>query len=770
MVNDPPELDIDRLPLVLAGPILRHTTTEMVTVWLALRLPARVSLQVYSTRDRGSILDLQVANGQRKTVTIGTSLHIVTITAAHPDGKAFERGEVYAYDLEFTVGETAYNLVAALTSIEYPEVRIGYFRHDLPTFVLPPINLHRVKIAHGSCRKPHGNGQDALAILDRLLATNASAPDTRPQQLFLTGDQIYGDDVASPLLWVATHLGESILGWAEKLPVGKWDRPEYLTPKQLPSGKRGEIATTAGGFTAGLGHKRSKVTSHLFGLGEYCAAYLLAWSPVVWPKHLPSAAEIECQDEKLAATWDREVADMQNFIDSLWGVRRVLANTIVYTIFDDHDVSDDWNLNQAWCLRVLGKPLGRRVVSNALLAYSLFQAWGNTPAQFEPGMSGYRLFGLLEELIYTQGYDELIEQEIGRYVGLPPRQPESNLPEFSLDGSDLVLARDPQALSWHYTIDCGGYLIIVCDTRTQRGYPQNAKSTAPPRLLSKSGLKTQITTYLNADTSQNKEVLIILPTNLFGLRAIDWIHHHQISRGKFFTTDIGDAWNIRLDAVAELIDLIVKTRERITVLTGDIHYAGAMEFSYQDRLGNATQLVQLTASPCKNEEALTKILQSKLKAWLLPEVSRVCVGTFAPSQMKWQCLLLPVAHENFRSDWQGKLRLVRSQSIKLDKNTSSNRILLRLIRLIRAYFYHGGEVIGFNNLAIVGWSKTERHEMIVQDVYWIDRAPTSDFPLSIARYQVMLDVVKSNKSASIHGRCSRGKALPTDRLQSDWDK
>ena len=99
MVNDPPELDIDRLPLVLAGPILRHTTTEIVTVWVALRLPARVSLQVSSTRDRGSMLDLPISNGQRKTVTIGTSLHIVTITATNPDGKPLQRGEIYAYDL-----------------------------------------------------------------------------------------------------------------------------------------------------------------------------------------------------------------------------------------------------------------------------------------------------------------------------------------------------------------------------------------------------------------------------------------------------------------------------------------------------------------------------------------------------------------------------------------------------------------------------------------------------------------------------------------------
>ncbi len=746
MVKDPPALNIDRLPPILAGPMLRHTTEEIVTVWVALRLPARVSLQVYSTQDRGNILDRSIAHGQRKTVTVGTSLHIVTVTATHPDGKTFNRGEIYAYDLEFTINEITYNLAAALTAAEYPSVCISYFPHDLPTFVLPPIDLNRVKIAHGSCRKPHGDGQDALAILDRLLAANADTPDTRPQQLFLTGDQIYGDDVASPLLWVATHLGELILGWAEQLPIGTWNRPKYSTLQELPSGERSEIATKVAGFTAGLGRKRSKVNSHLFGLGEYCAAYLLAWSPIVWPKHWPSAIQMDIQDRKLAAAWDREVADLHSFIQSLWAVRRVLANIVTYTIFDDHDVSDDWNLNQAWCLRVLGKPLGRRVVSNALLAYSLFQAWGNTPAQFEPGMSGYRLFGWLEELIYTQGYDESIEQEIGRYVGLPPRQPQSNLPEFALDGADLILARDPQSLTWHYAIDCGGYLAIVCDTRTWRGYPQHTKLTAPPRLLSKSGLKAQITTYLNSDLSPRKEVLIILPTNLFGLQAIDWVHHHQMSRGKIFATDVGDAWNIRLDAVAELLDRIAGTRDRAIVLTGDIHYAGAMEFSYGDRERNSTKIIQFTASPYKNEEMLTRILQSKLKAWLLPEIKRNCVGTFAPPQMQWQSLISPLFRQKFKPNWWGKLRLIKSKSIKLDKNISIDRnAVIKLHRLISTYFYHGGEVIGFNNLAIVGWHQDDRQIVAIQDVYWSFRVPSAvdnhrtpalDFPLAIARYQI----------------------------------
>jgi hypothetical protein len=257
-------------------------------------------------------------------------------------------------------------------------------------------------------------------------------------------------------------------------------------------------------------------------------------------------------------------------------------------------------------------------------------------------------------------------------------------------------------------------------------------------------LSTQITAYLKSDGWQGKEILIILPTNLFGLKAIDWVHHHQISRGKMFATDVGDAWNIRLDAVAELLDLIAHTHDRVIVLTGDIHYAGAMEFSYQDRAANSTKIIQFTASPCKNEELLTRLLQSKLKAWLLPEFRRNCVGTFTPPRMQWQSLIFPFSCQKFKPDWWGKLRLIRAKSIELDRNIS-----IRLYQLIRRYFDLGGEVIGSNNIAIVGWDRADHQILAIQDVYWIDRSVSRvddrdlrlDFPLSIARYQIAIEVV-----------------------------
>ena len=53
------------------------------------------------------------------------------------------------------------------------------------------------------------------------------------------------------------------------------------------------------------------------------------------------------------------------------------------TICDDHEVTDDWFITGAWRARVLASHARPGDLRNALLAYVLFQAWGNTPEAFE---------------------------------------------------------------------------------------------------------------------------------------------------------------------------------------------------------------------------------------------------------------------------------------------------------------------------------------------------------------------------------------------------
>lgn len=59
-----------------------------------------------------------------------------------------------------------------------------------------------------------------------------------------------------------------------------------------------------------------------------------------------------------------------------------MANTPTYMIFDDHDVTDDWNLSVKWKEDVKAFKLGKRIVANAVGAYWLCQGFGNNPVRY----------------------------------------------------------------------------------------------------------------------------------------------------------------------------------------------------------------------------------------------------------------------------------------------------------------------------------------------------------------------------------------------------
>jgi hypothetical protein len=74
-----------------------------------------------------------------------------------------------------------------------------------------------------------------------------------------------------------------------------------------------------------------------------------------------------------------QIRAVQEFYAGPPKVRRLLANVPTYMPFDDHEVTDDWNLSGRWVENVNAKPLGRAILRNGLLSFALFQAWGNDP-------------------------------------------------------------------------------------------------------------------------------------------------------------------------------------------------------------------------------------------------------------------------------------------------------------------------------------------------------------------------------------------------------
>lgn len=744
-------------PLILAGPILRRTERDAVTVWLALKESRLVTLRVYATQQGKGLTPTQLLlEGTRHTIQLGKYLHVVAVTAQLIQPQPLETGQIYAYDLLLNRD----NLNTALNT-DRIQVSVSYFSHQLPTFSLSPHNLNYLKIVHGSCRKPHGGEFDALPFLDYLIQESAHLPDSRPHQLFLTGDQIYGDDVADPVLWSAGTIASTLFGWEENLPLSNgWKKASQLLP-----GERSEIAKIEGGFTAMLHNKAQKAKSHLFSFGEYAVVYLFAWSSLLLPERFVKGKTIHA-NPKLAKQWDKEVAQMASFARDLWRVRRALANVPTYTIFDDHDISDDWYLNREWCDRVLSRPLGRRVVQNGLLAYAIFQAWGNTPEQFFRGKSGEKLLLAAQKWLASQGTDKSAWQEIGLYLGIPSSEPKTGLPKLKQDGNVLVLARDDRALQWHYTIRSCKHEVIVLDTRTWRGYPEGEKQkTAPPMLLSPTAFVRQIQQPLAQTDALNKTApdkieatMVVLPTNLVALSLVDFVQRWDLQRDRTFSNDVGDSWNFNQQAFTQLLVDLSQRRDRIIILSGDIHYSCAVRLSFWSRDRDKTSiLVQLTSSALKNSEWSTRLIHTKVKS-LLPELTQDWAGWQKPPQLievvitpegvrrfevpvadcdriwykirSWQgnenlAWQIAVRDRESLPNWQYRLEWIQRQKSRplfwqKPQSSVGQKVPNPLVSWLwcNQWLQEGQEVIGRNNLSVVSLKWSQDEKAAIQETYW----------------------------------------------------
>ncbi|MBM0257477.1 hypothetical protein [Micromonospora sp. 4G55] len=197
------------LPLVFCGPIVRRVDPTSATVFVALKADCTVTLTVFAVGPGpGFARGATVGTASRTTVRLADRLHVVAVTVA---GVTLQPGTLYGYDLSFSGGASAGSLFDAdVVAADAATARkaLTYQGHPqapgtvpaFPTFATPPADPNRLRIFHGSCRKPHGEGYDAFPALDSVIATAGADPLLRPHQLVLGGDQIYADDVADPLI------------------------------------------------------------------------------------------------------------------------------------------------------------------------------------------------------------------------------------------------------------------------------------------------------------------------------------------------------------------------------------------------------------------------------------------------------------------------------------------------------------------------------------------------------------------------------------------
>jgi hypothetical protein len=639
----------DRLPLILCGPILRRTEPDSVTVWVALKEPRTVTLRVYSHAPPPAVESLrEELQGTRRTVRLGEHLHVVAVTARPVEAeRPLAPGTIYFYNLFFSatevspVPETADQLntpnvfeLAGASSLDgLQPTGLSYsIEHKLPSFSLPPQDLNKLRIIHGSCRQPQGTGRDALPTLDEIISLDFPVADERPHLLLLTGDQIYADDVAHSLLFLLMDADSALLGWSESLPEVTSDLALRLKP-----GLRKPITIGTAGFTT------EDPDGQLFSLGEYYAMYLFAWSDVLWPVQFPQFDDVK-NDSLRESDYKSERSSLLEFRKAIPQVRRALANVPTYMMVDDHDITDDWNMLRAWCERVYTRPLGRRVVQNGLLAYAVFQAWGNTPDRFAASQAGEALLTAAAAWSASKGTNSTHEQEIAKLVGIPGTlSADGQLTGLFTRVGEFFQLSVKDSLRWHYTIKGPKFEILVLDSRTQRSFTED--KYAPPAHMGPGALEEQVPL---DDVDPNKLILIVSTNNLF---TVPSLHEEKVFGRKFIFEWWYIAFRIGVDILLPLLQLIGKApkfehfnpdqneswmpqtqpfeallsrlsrrtavaagtrKARILILTGDVHFSFASRMQYwADRPfeaeSSAAQPVeaifaQLASSPFKKEE------------------------------------------------------------------------------------------------------------------------------------------------------------------------
>ncbi|WP_293902392.1 hypothetical protein [Phenylobacterium sp.] len=633
------------LPLILAGPILRRVTESSVTVWVALKTPARVTLQIRSGDPGGAALG---APAQAATIAVGRALHMLAITAP----VTLTQGVVYTYAMSFDPFDPLGGALPPVslrdavkpTAIANP---ISYPPYDLPSFSLPPKDLNDLRIIHGSCRMPHGTGPDALSIVDELIRVTVADAGKRPHQLFMTGDQIYADDVAGVLLLQLMDASNTLLGIDTKTPGG-WGGeetlpaglpvggPDYHThkPSDLPPLSRTKILGADGaGFTS------ADLRSHLMSFGEYLCMYLFTWSDVLWPKpdDLPTSLDLLAAlkaASRSASTKDikavpGDATDVQTHMKTLFRVRRALANIPTYMIFDDHDVTDDWNMSPEFCHGVYhpDNPLGRRIVQNALVAYALCQLWGNTPEQFGSDDShtpaaGRQILSLLDNktrLDYDSNSARL-QTLVGVHSAdlMKRRNPEGNYHDQSTwltVGGERVSA---DSLTYNFVYTGPAHQVVVTDTRSWRAYPNGSDAT--PDLLPPDQIAAQIP--LLPDLG-DRALMVIVTTNAPPVQPIRGATRHDtvstFASARFSHDahpDLFESWEIPslgFDRLLKRITDKFKTdaagirHGQAILMSGDVHHSFATRLVYKanNRYGDT--------SPQKAQAVVAQLVASSFK-------------------------------------------------------------------------------------------------------------------------------------------------------------
>jgi len=572
----------DILPNILVGPILRRLTSQQLVLWWLSPYECQGELRCYAEGEEQAIFIAPLDDVNLSTFRVGDKavVHLLDVSINLPVETYIE------YDLliKNNNDETA----DSLKCLAETSPNLAFSDKARPSFIIQDkIN----NLLHGSCRNPHHASQDSLLAGEALVAKTLLDNEQRPALLMMSGDQIYADHVAGVTLY-AIHQVIALLGLndesftdenlaAQGITCGselyqfseQYFQRELLLPKNtnsvswfralaFKSTKQQPI------FTSTYAH------NHVMTFAENMAMYFLVWSPTLWQHVDLEGFDVPAKYEK---THQQELAAIKGFVSGLDKVQRLLAHVPTYMIFDDHDVTDDWNLTAAWEQAAYQDPLAKRIIGNSLFAYWLCQGWGNDPKQFKGDF--FQAADNYQQDSTSEKQDKFIDY----------------LLKFS---------------HWQYTVDSQPKLVVL-DSRTRRWRSEHALDE-PSGLMDWEALCE-----LQQELIGHDAILLVSPAPIFGVKIIETIQRMATIAGHPLAVD-AENWMAHPGAASTLLNIFKhpKTPQHFVILSGDVHYS----FVYDIELRfshHSPHIWQITSSGIKNQFPQPLIgLFDRLNRWL----------------------------------------------------------------------------------------------------------------------------------------------------------
>ncbi|MFA0141757.1 alkaline phosphatase family protein [Vibrio kanaloae] len=576
------------LPFLLAGPILRKTTATEVVLWIVTSSPLTGTTKLFNARQEAPFYTSQL--DEQESIQVGTH---AWVTLIHLQGE-FPTNVPLEYQIKTEQGsltDLAPHLVYTDRRTNNDSSRIEFKISTTADYIL-----------HGSCRNPHHPSKDSLVAADNKVAQQTVLE--RPDILMMSGDQIYADHVAGPTLDAIQQVIQ-LLGLAsENLPTDSQAsdiknsemlfmseyhlyRRHHLLPHHKSSNSLLDKIFPSRGVPI---FSSTDCENHLVTLSEFIAMYLLVWSPTLW-EYINRERLIENDftqgGNKLTPAeqqkWRDESVIIDDFIAGLPQVQRLFAHIPTYMIFDDHDVTDDWNLTVGWEHAVDQNQFATRVIGNGLAAYWMCQGWGNKPESFDETFieQAKQLF-VDQPLITKQTHNEAGNAVTTHSV--------SNIEPEKHQAFIEMLSRFEE---WHYTIETSPK-VIVLDTRTRR-WRSESRMNKPSGLMDWEALIEFQHQLMNQD-----KVVIVSATPMFGVKFIETLQKMMTTLGKPLVID-AENWMAHPGSANTLISIFThtKTPTNFVVLSGDVHYSFAYDIKLRYRR-NSPNIYQITCSGIKN--------------------------------------------------------------------------------------------------------------------------------------------------------------------------